>query len=160
MGYIFDANVFIRSKNEMPADIWPTFWACMADLIKKGCIFSSIEVKKEIERGKDELTIWMRDNTTPDFYLPVDSDVLSKYSETQNWAMSNPVFTQAARNEYAVVADAYLVATAAAKNMTLVTYEKPDPICKSRVKIPDACVAIGVRCCDLNTVFRELGVTI
>lgn len=26
MAYIFDTNIFIRSKHEMPMDLWPTFW--------------------------------------------------------------------------------------------------------------------------------------
>lgn len=25
MAYIFDTNIFIRSKNEMPMEVWPTF---------------------------------------------------------------------------------------------------------------------------------------
>lgn len=25
MAYIFDTNIFIRSKHEMPMDLWPTF---------------------------------------------------------------------------------------------------------------------------------------
>lgn len=144
----------------MPADVWPTFWTRISGLINNGDIHSSIKVKDEIERGNDELTTWMRDNATQGFYISIDADVLSKYSETQNWAMTNPVFTQAARNEYADVADAYLVATAAARNMTLVTYETSDPICRRKVKIPDACIALGVRYCDLNTALRELGITI
>ena len=57
-------------------------------------------------------------------------------------------------------ADAYLVATAAAKGLVLVTNETSDPKCTRRVKIPDACIAFGVRFCDLNTVLRELGVMI
>ena len=61
---------------------------------------------------------------------------------------------------YNSVADSYLVATAAAKNMVLVTYEKSNPQRRNRVMIPDACKAIGVRSCDLNTALRELGVLI
>lgn len=144
----------------MPADVWPTFWNQISNLINDGSIFSSIKVKSEIDHGNDELTIWMRNNAAQGFYLPIDSEVLAKYSETQNWATTNPLFTPSARSEYATVADAYIVATAAAKNMTLVTYETSDPMCKRRVKIPDACIAIGVRYCDLNTALRELGVTI
>ena len=160
MGYLFDTNIFIRSKNEMPSDIWPTFWLRIAELIQDGKIFSSVKVKDEIDHGNDELTTWMSSNATSDFYYPLDSEILSKYSETQNWALNSPVFTDNARHEYAEVADAYLVATAAAKSLTLVTYEISDPNCKRKVKIPEACDALGVRYCDLNTALRELGVTI
>ncbi len=160
MKYLFDTNIFIRSKNEMPEDIWPTFWVRIAELIREGKIFTSEKVKEEIERSKDELTQWMKANETLGFYCSVDGDVLNKYSEVQNWAKNTNRFTQTALDDFARVADVYLVATAAAKGWTLVTYETPDPNCKKRVKIPDACNALGVRICDLNTTFRDLGVRV
>ena len=94
------------------------------------------------------------------FYYAIDDKVLAKYTDTQIWAQTNPVFTENARQEFATVADAYLVATAAAKGLTLITYETSDPNCKRRVKIPDVCNAIGVRFCDLNTALREMNITI
>ena len=160
MGYLFDTNIFIKSKNEMPQDIWPTFWHKISELIQEGKICSSVKVKEEIDHGNDELTQWMEQNATSDFYLDVDNDVLRQYAITQNWATSNTIFTPQARIEYATVADAFLVATASAKHLTLVTNETSNPGCKKRVKIPDACNALGVKYCDLNTALRELGVTI
>lgn len=160
MAYIFDTNIFIRSKNEMPMDIWPTFWERFRDMVNSGDIFTSITVKEEIDKGKDELTEWLKTNAPKSFYLPLDADVMSQYASVQNWAKSNPVYSPQALNTFANVADAYLVATASAKQLTLVTYEGSSPNSKKRVMIPDACNAMGVRCCDLNTVLRELGITI
>jgi predicted nucleic acid-binding protein len=159
MTYLFDTNIFIRSKNDMPMEIWPTFWTKVAGLIESGKIFSVVNVKAEIERGKDELTDWVKENAPKSFFIDVDQDVINKYQEAQQWATQKD-FTDGAKRDFAMVADAYLVATAAAKGMSLVTYETPDPNCKRRVKIPDACDALGVRYCDLNTAFRELHVTI
>ncbi len=48
MTYIFDTNIFIRSKNELPMDVWPTFWTNVAGLIQAGKIFSVCNVKAEI----------------------------------------------------------------------------------------------------------------
>lgn len=160
MAYIFDTNIFIRSKNEMPMDVWTTFWSRMKELVNSGRVFSCQAVKDEIERGKDELTEWVKLNAPRSFYLQQDDDVLVKYADAQSWVNASSVFTESAKTEFANVADAYIVATAAAKNMTVVTYETPDPNCKRRVKIPDACNAPGVRCCDLNTALREMGITI
>ena len=56
MAYIFDTNVFIRSKNDMPMDLWPTFWNKLTEMVNSGVIFSSSMVKDEINHGKDELT--------------------------------------------------------------------------------------------------------
>lgn len=160
MAYIFDTNIFIRSKHEMPMDLWPTFWAKVAGMINSGNVFSNIQVKGEIDKGGDELTDWMRNNTPVGFYVENDPDVMVKYADVMNWAQSNTVYKPEAIAEFAQVADAYLVATAAAKGYTLVTNETADPMCRRRVKIPDACKALGVRSCDLNTVLRELGIRI
>ena len=160
MSYIFDTNIFIRSKNEMPMDIWPTFWERFREMVNSDEIFTSITVKDEIDKGKDELTEWLKQNAPKSFYLSLDADVMAQYTITQNWAKSNSVYTQTALNTFANVADAYLVATAAAKQMTLVTYEGSSPNSKKRVMIPDACNALGVRYCDLNTVLKEMGIKI
>ena len=160
MAYIFDTNIFIRSKNEMPMDIWPTFWEKFRDMVNSGEIFTSITVKDEIDKGKDELTEWLKQNAPKSFYLSLDAEVMVQYTSVQNWAKSNSVYTQAALNTFANVADAYLVATASAKQMSLVTYEGSSPNSKKRVMIPDACNALGVRYCDLNTVLKEMGIKI
>lgn len=159
MAYIFDTNIFIRSKHELPVDVWPTFWREIARLIQSGQIFSSIKVKEEIERGGDELTDWMRNNVVAGFYIPIEPNVLTKYADVTNWANTRS-YTLNAVNEFASVADSFLVATAAAKGLTLVTFETPDSNSKKRVKIPDACVAMGVNYCDLNTALRNLGISI
>ncbi len=64
MAYIFDTNIFIRSKNEMPMDIWPTFWARFKEMVNSGQIFTSVMVKDEIEKGKDELTEWVKNRSS------------------------------------------------------------------------------------------------
>ena len=62
--------------------------------------------------------------------------------------------------DFVSVADSWLIAEGLSQSMTIITNETPDPQCKKRVKIPDACIAVGVKYCDLNTVFRTLGITI
>ena len=160
MNYLLDTNILIRSKNEMPMDVWPTFWMRMKEMMEARQIFSSVKVKEEIEKGADELSSWMKENAPKGFYLPVDGETMKQYTIAQEWVERNPRYNEVARLTFADVADAYLVATAAAKGMTLVTYETSDPMSKKRVKIPDVCNALGVRFCDLNVMLRELGITI
>ena len=62
MAYIFDTNIFIRSKNEMPIVLWPTFWTRVAEMIAANQVFSNEAVKAEIERGNDDLTVWISQN--------------------------------------------------------------------------------------------------
>ena len=82
------------------------------------------------------------------------------YQKALDWANSINNFSERAKADFSEVADSFIVATAAAKGMTLVTNEKSNLMSKRRVMIPDACAALGVRYCDLNTVFRELGVRV
>ena len=160
MLYLLDTNILIRSKNEMPMDIWLTFWARMQEMMVAKQVFSSVKVKEEIDKGADELTLWIENYAPKEFYLPLDRDVMVQYANAQAWVQESPLYKDTAKLDFANVADAYLVATAAAKGMTLVTYETSDPACKRRVKIPDVCNALGVPFCDLNATLRDLGVTI
>ncbi len=78
------------------------------------------------------------------FFLPPDSAVLSAMSQVGQWAR-NHRFEPAAMNTFLQVADSYLVAHALAHKLVVVTHEKPDNSLK-RIKIPNACVALGVTC--------------
>lgn len=158
MSYLLDTNIFIRCKNEMPMDIFRGFWQTLAELAQSGQIFSSVKVKEEIEKGNDELEQWCEDNLPDSFFLTFDAD--TEYGALMRWANSNPVFSDSAKQEFAMVADAFLVSTAAAHQMKVVTFEASDPNCRRRVKIPDACLALGVEYCSLNDLLHELGVTI
>ena len=64
MAYLIDSNIFIRSKNEMPMNLWPTVWQRMTDMVNSGELFISTKVKEEIERGNDELTEWLKGEKT------------------------------------------------------------------------------------------------
>ena len=158
MSYLLDTNIFIRCKNEMPIDIFQGFWQKLAEIAHNGQVFSSIKVKEEIDRGNDELEQWCNDNLPDGFFLPFDAN--DEFAFLMRWANSNPLFSDSAKQEFAMVADAFLVATAAARQMKVVTFETSDPNCRRRVKIPDACLALGVEYCSLNDLLHELGVTI
>lgn len=158
MSYLLDTNIFIRSKNELPMDIFQGFWRRLAELARAGKIYSSVKVKEEIDRGNDELKQWCDEQLPKDFFLPFEAH--AEYTRLMAWASGNSVLTVPAKQEFATVADAYLVATAAAQQMKVVTFEISDPLCRRRVKIPDACIALGVEYCSLNDVLHALDVVI
>ena len=99
MSYLIDTNIFIRCKNEMPMDIFQGFWQRLAELAQAGRIFSSVKVKEEIEKGNDDLKQWCSDHLPKSFFLPFDA--FDKYAILMNWANSSPVFTVAAKQEFA-----------------------------------------------------------
>lgn len=158
MSYLLDSNIFIRCKNEMPMDIFQGFWQRLAILAREGKIFSSVKVKEEIDKGNDELKQWCDEQLPKDFFMPFEA--YPEFTRLMTWANGSPHFTAPAKQEFATVADAFLVATAASLGMKVVTFETSDPNCKKRVKIPDACIALGVPYCSLNDLLHELGVVI
>jgi hypothetical protein len=160
MKYLFDANIFITAKHTMPADVWPTFWKRLSEMMTSGQIYTIDKVKAEIDHGNDELTLWLKTNAPKGFYISADAAVLQKYAEVQTWAVDSDRFKPEALMEFASVADSFLVATAAAKGMVIVTHEVSAPGSKKKVKIPDACQALNVIYCDLNKVLRDLKVQI
>ena len=159
MVYLLDSNIFIESRKNLPMDVWVSFWIKLSDLAVNGRVVSSMKVKEEIAQGYDELSDWIKSHVPNGFFLPIDSHDLAVYAQLQRWAMGKD-FTETAKIEFATKADAYIISTACAKEMTLVTFEKSNPQRKSRVMIPDACMAVGAKCCSLNDMFREIGITI
>ena len=69
MEYLFDTNIFVESKKNLPMDVWPIFWTKMVELINSGIIHSIDKVKEEIDRGGDELTEWIHNNAPKGFFL-------------------------------------------------------------------------------------------
>ena len=159
MVYLLDTNIFVESRKNLPMDVWTTFWSKLSELAMNGQVVSSIKVKDEISEGYDELLDWLTSHVPDDFFLPIDGAVIQAYSSLQNWAAGGDD-TDTAKDDFARKADAFIIATALSKRMTVVTFEKSEPQRRNRVKIPDACVAVGAECCDLNAMLRAIGITI
>lgn len=159
MVYLLDTNIFVESRKNLPMDVWTTFWSKLSELAMNGQVVSSIKVKEEISEGYDELLDWLTSHVPDNFFLPVDGAAIHVYSSLQNWAAGGE-YTDTAIEEFARKADAYIIATALSNGMTVVTFEKSEPQRRNRVKIPDACLAVGAECCDLNAMLRAIGITI
>ncbi|MGN0223745.1 MAG: DUF4411 family protein [Muribaculaceae bacterium] len=160
MTYLLDTNIFIAAKNELPMDVYPSFWRALAQLAANGSFKSIKKVEDEIRKGNDELVDWIDTNLPKDFFIKENAETLVALSAVSQWATMSRVYTQAAKMDFASVADSWLVAEALSRSMTIITNEISDPQCKKRVKIPDVCIAVGVKYCDLNTAFRTLAVKI
>ena len=163
MAYLLGTNILIEAKNKMPFDLFPSFWTRLGEQIAAGKVFSSVKVREEIERGNDDdpLIQWL-DDLPETFFPPLDGNILAEYAVLINWANSNTRYKPAAKAQFASadVADAFLVATSAAKDLILVTHEVPEPKSQKSVKIPDAANVLSVKCCTLVEMLRSLGVTI
>ena len=144
MAYLLDANVFMQAKNlHYGLDFCPAFWDWLVAQNKAGNLFSIEKVEDEIHAGNDELLIWAK-ACGSGFFLQPDSAMLGVLGRVSKWAVSQ-YYDQAAISTFMQLADYYLVSHALAHNHIVVTHEIPAATSK-KVKIPNACVGLGIKC--------------
>lgn len=143
--YLLDANVFIQAKNLYYGfDICPAFWEWLDIKNSDGRVFSVDKVRDELIGTADELAEWATGHHQK-FFLKAEADTFQSLRMTSQWAQSS-VHEPAAVSTFLQAADYYLVAQGHAYGHTVVTHEKYDPNTKKRIKIPNACSAVGVNC--------------
>jgi len=143
MAYLLDANVFIAAKNlHYGLDFCPAFWDWLVEKNALGDVFSVDKVGDELHAIEDELSVWASDRGTM-FFLPPDATIFPSLAAVSSWA-TNAQYEQAAVSTFLQVADYYLIAQAHAARHTVVTHEVPSAS-KRRIKIPDACIGLGIK---------------
>jgi len=144
MAYLLDANVFIQAKNlHYGLDFCPAFWRWLIENNAAGIVFSIEKVGDEINAGADELADWAA-QLHEEFFLKPDQNILPALATVSRWVTQNG-YDPAAVNTFLQVADYYLIAYAVAHRYTVVTHEKAAGS-KKKIKIPDVCIGLGVKC--------------
>lgn len=162
--FVVDSNFFIEAHRAIyPLDVAQSFWNKVKQLADAGKIVSIDKVKKEIYDHEDALKQWCMNNLPQDFFKDT-SIVIGEYGQVAAWAASRSThYSPGALAEFfdAKNADAYIVAYVLADltNRIVTTREISEPNRKSKVKIPEACNALGVRYCNTIEMFRKLGET-
>lgn len=157
--YILDSSVLIEAARRYYAfDLAPLFWQSLVNNAIEGRIQSIDRVKQELERGKDELAEWVKKDFSSAFASTDDPSVLQSLSEIMSWVQGNNQYSQAAKTQFADIADCWLVAYAKAKNGTVVTQEIIQPYVKARVPIPNVCQAFSVPYVNTFEMLRSLGI--
>lgn len=144
MAYLLDANVFIQAKNlHYGLDFCPAFWDWLVASNAAQSVFSIEKVGDEVDAVADELSTWA-EQRGPGFFLKPDPAMLPALTSVSAWATGQR-YEAAAVSTFLQVADYYLVAHAIAHGHTVVTHEIASTSTK-RIKIPDACIGLGVKC--------------
>ncbi len=144
MAYLLDSDVFIQAKNlHYGFDFCPAFWSWIDERHAAGSVLSIEKVRDELIGGGDDLATWAA-HRGQDFFLVPDAAVLPSLRATSTWA-NGAGFEPAAINIFLQAADYYLVSHAHAHTHIVVTHEVPSSSTK-KIKIPDACIGLGVKC--------------
>ena len=144
MAYLLDANVFIAAKNlHYGFDFCPAFWDWLVAGNEPARVFSVEKVGDEVQAVGDKLSAWAAKRGDR-FFLRPEASVFPAMSEVSSWA-NGQAYEPAAVSTFLQVADYYLVAQARAGRHTVVTHEVPS-VSTRRIKIPDACIGLGIKC--------------
>ncbi len=144
MAYLLDADVLIRAKNlHYGFEFCPAFWEWLIVQNDVGQVLSIEKVGDEVQAVADDLSDWAEARGESFFRRP-DASVFPALAEVSRWA-NGQTYEASAVSTFLQVADYYLVAHAKAGGHTVVTHEVPSASTR-KIKIPDACIALGIKC--------------
>lgn len=142
--YLLDTNVFIQAKNlHYGLDFCPAFWDWLIQSNRDEIVASVQKVEDEILAADDDLAQWTKERQDT-FFLRPDNAVAGALLTVADWAADSG-YEPAAVATFLQVADYWLVAHALAHSTAVVTHEIPVDTMK-KIKIPNACVALGLTC--------------
>jgi len=157
--YVVDANVLMQAHRLYYAfPICPGFWDCLLQHHAAGRIVCVDKVRDEILPG-DALYQWARNSAPVSFFASTQEEaVTGNFAALVSWVLGQDQFMQAAKEEFAQVADGWLVAYAQArKHHVVVTMEEHAPHAKKKVPLPNLCLQFDVRYTDTFTMLKNLG---
>lgn len=153
MTYLLDANVFISANRfHYGMDFCPAFWQWLIEANNDRRVFSIEKVEDEIQRGDDALSEWAGERG-PAFFLKPDEQFLSALPRVSGQVVALG-YEPAGISAFLSGADYYLVAHALAHGHTVVSHEAPADSAR-RVKIPNVCISLGVRCMNPFEMLRR-----
>jgi hypothetical protein len=157
--FLLDANVFIEAKRRYYAfDLCPGFWECLSWYHNEECRIQSIDrVKRELERGGDDLRDWVTSVMPPACFVSTNvTSVTDQYGRIISWVQEQSQFLPEAKSQFAAGADGWLIAYAKANNLILVTQEVRSPDVRRKVPMPNVCEAFGVAYVNTFDMLRGL----
>lgn len=150
MTYLIDSDVLIQAKNHHYGfDFCPGFWDWLVQKHAANTIFSVEKIGDELKIGNDELAAWSTARGVAFFQPPTGATLVALREvadAVRKFKISDSEYSLAALSEFLSSGDYYLIAHAKAHGHTVVTHEVGGQGSLRRVKIPDACGAVGVTC--------------
>lgn len=153
MAYLLDSNVFIEAKRRYYGlDFCPAFWDWLIERNRTGDVLSVEQVADELAEGGDDLSDWAAQRGTS-LFLPADEAMLAAFPRLTTWVHAQR-YRPAAVTAFLQDTDYHLVAYALAHGHVVVTHEIPSDG-EKRVKIPNACIGVGVTYMTPFTMLRR-----
>ncbi len=164
--FLIDSNSFIEPYNRYYSfDLAENFWEQIKNNIENGSIVILDMVKDEINRGNDQLSDWMREIRIAEEIDHRAQNIILNYRNVLDYIQNEPSYKETALENWSQehIADAWLIATAIAKDYTIITFEQKkrsiNPGNKYKnAKIPDVAEHFNVKVDDLFYLMRTLNI--
>lgn len=149
--FSFDTSALINGRRAIfKPPMFEPIWDAIAQMIVNGQVLAVDEVKRELKRKDDDVSVWARDKRG--LFVPLAHDIQQATKEVLSACPRLMAQHGANRNS----ADPFVVGLALARGGTVVTQETPGNSDR-RPRIPDACKAVGIECRTLPEFVSEQG---
>jgi len=120
--YCIDANALINLMKYpgYPRDIFPMLWEKLESMVERGRLISHVEVYKEIEKQRDEIYSWCKQNRK--IFKDVDECQIQMLNQIER--KYNPEYWKTEMNKDSPWADPWLIALSICEDTVIVTDEK------------------------------------
>lgn len=156
--YLIDANIIIHAHSfYYPLNRVPEFWEWLLFHAKNNNIKLPIEIINEVKGGdKDEHAKWVHEKNNKSILL---------LDENLHIGNLNKVLSEGYADDLSDVElekigeDPFLISygLSSPENRVIVSNETSSPSkLRANRKVPDVCKQMGVRCCNVYTMIREL----
>lgn len=166
--FLIDSNSLMAPYRRYYAfDLIPSYWTELSKHTESGRLILLDIVKDEIDKGADDLTNWVGEQSGFEICNHVTPEIINKYQEILQYVQSCGLYKEQALQTWAPgnIADPWLIAAAAVNGYTIITDEAPSgglsPKNPNRnAKIPDVAKAFEVKTANLFYMMRQLGIKI
>lgn len=154
--YCLDSNVLIQAWQQYYShEICPEYWDVLNDLGHEQVLFIPEQVHEEINKTEDNLTEWL--NSSAILVLNTSEKVTNCLSQIFAYDPTHKRLVDSIKQRS--LADPWIIAHAMNEAATVVTQEQMNTSNRpDRIKIPNVCRNMGVRCIDEFQLIRELNI--
>ena len=146
--YCLDANIFIEPWNKFYSiQFTKGYWEILEGLARKEIVFSTTEVKREIEKVDDDLLKWLKGKS---FFKSPNTNVQERMREIMK---KYPRLVDPSKGRS--IADPWVIAHAQVENAVVVTLEQKATK-SGHIKIPDVCKKERIECIDIYDLIKSL----
>ena len=154
--YCLDTNVLVEAWNYYYSPSFcPQYWDVLDSLGSSKKLFIPQMVFTEIEKKDDDLLNWLKKSS-----IPVHPNTEKVTLSLKNIFDSNPLHQRLVDSiKGRSVADPWVIAHAITENAVVVTKEgKLTANNSQRIRIPNVCENMGIRCIDDFEFIKEVGI--